>query len=211
MNADRYIESLKMGGQLEYKLTAPFRVKVPHGKSGPWKIAPMKTDVGLEYLRCARDGRPPGLGVFTKLVHKDRGIVMSDTVPEIMDLRRWLGRLEGDVLITGLGLGMALHALCKTPRPLGAGAVRSITVVEIDRHVLKLSADYYRKMDKRITIVQGDAYVWKPAKGQKFDSAWHDIWDYGGDSDLYKKIKRHYRPYMRTSGHQFCWGQSDEF
>jgi len=63
------------------------------------------------------------------------------------------------------------------------------------------------KRKKKVTIIQADAFTWKP-NGQKFDWGWHDIW-----TDLcvdilpeMTKLKRHYCRAV-TVGQQRCWDE----
>lgn len=201
---DTLLARLEQEGREAYNKTAPYRVTVPHGKRGPWTIAPFEIDFGITYLRHARDGRGPGLGVFTKLAHERRGIVMSDTVPEIRDLKACLLMLRGNILITGLGLGMVVHALTTIERY--SKHVRSITVIEKDKDVIALVGAHYRK-DKRVQIINANAYTWRPGK-RRFTCAWHDLWDDIREDNvkLFAKLRVHYKSAV-PHGKQFCWGE----
>lgn len=203
MDSHSYVAMLTSTSEEREKRYAKFRVKVPNGKSGPWRIEPFKIEMGIRYLRLVRDGRDPGLGTFTRLVHERHRVVMSDTHAEIRDLVRFLPLLDGRVLVTGLGLGMTVHALLSKP------TVTKITVIERDPHVIKLSGSTYLK-DKRVEIICADAFAWKPPKGVKFDCAWHDIWNEicGSNWPEMKRIRLHYRAVV-SAGQQFCWGQNE--
>jgi hypothetical protein len=203
MNADEYFRAIEMIGKELYDKYAPFRVKVPTGKAGPWTVRRFTPKLDLAYMRHMRDGRPPGIGVFTALNHKDRGMIMSDTCPEVDDFMRVGQNLAGHVLVTGLGIGMAVHILT-TYRPV-AKNVKSITVVEIDRQVVRLTGRFYEKSDPRVRIINADAWEWEPPPGTMFDAAWHDIWDVGGASREWRRIKARYRKWV--SGEQHCWGR----
>jgi hypothetical protein len=100
--------------------------------------------------------------------------VMSDTPTEIREHYEVIRDAEGDVLITGLGLGCIISALLVKPE------VNTITVVEIDKDVIALTAPYYDD-EERVKIVNADAIT--AAKtfydlGVYFDYAWHDIWSH---------------------------------
>lgn len=210
-HASQQVSRIEERGREVYKNYAPYRVSVPPGKSGEWTIDQFETEMGIGYLRHARDGREPGIGTFTRLTHKQYGVVMSDTAAEIDDLKWYLKELQGNVLITGLGLGMVVHALTTIPRY--SENVKSITVVEASRDVIQLSAKHYESSDPRVCVVHADAYEWLPSTvhGKKrFDSAWHDIWnDLSEDNKpLFAKMRRHYQPYMRLPKKQFCWGEA---
>lgn len=200
------VEAIRQMGISDYKATAPYRVTVPLGKSGPWTIKRFTTTFDLPYLRHFRDGRAPGLGAFTRLVHDQHGVIMSDTCAEIGDLKPYICRLKGRVLVTGLGLGMVIHILTKAPEL--KGQVKTLTVIEKDKDILKLVKKHYASSDSRVNIIHADAFEWTPPKGTKFDSAWHDIW-WSIDEDNLDEMDRlieHYRPYC-FKRQQFCWGR----
>jgi hypothetical protein len=207
MDSRRYIDGLERHGREQYKMYKPYRVRVPLRESGKWRIRSFETTMGIEYLRLARDGRPPGLGKFTALSHDGRGMVMSDTGPEIDDLRMYLGALHGHVLISGLGLGMVVHILTKCDRY--SGNVASITVLEKEADVIALSGTFYEKSDPRVKIIHADALEWTPPKGSVYDAAWHDIWDSMCEDSRPQmtSLRRRYQRYV-AKGQQFCWGQA---
>lgn len=106
--------------------------------------------------------------------------IMSDTPTEIREHELAIDGAEGDVLITGLGLGCIVSALLAKPE------VTSITVVEIDRDVIALTAPYYED-EPRVEIVNMDALgaaVLFQNEGRWFDFAWHDIWSHIADRNL---------------------------
>jgi hypothetical protein len=209
MNAHDYFSAVEAMGKEAYERYAPFRVKVPTGKSGPWTVRRFTPKLDLGYMRHMRDGRAPGLGVFTALNHKNRGMVMSDTCPEVDDFMKFGQTFQGHVLVTGLGIGMAVHIMTKY-RPV-AKNVKSITVIEIDPHIVKLTGKFYEKSDRRVTIIRADAWEWEPEPNGRgsprklFDCAWHDIWDMGGQSADWRRIKARYRRWV--CGGQYCWGR----
>jgi hypothetical protein len=206
MDSKQYISALERHGKEQYKMYAPYRVKVPLGKKGKWIVRQFETEMGIGYLRLARDGRPPGLGKFTALNYEDYGMIMSDTRPEVDDVRAFAYLLRGHVLITGLGLGMVPHMLTKVKKY--SDNVLSLTIVEVSKDVIALTGDHYRKSDERISIVHADAKTWTPPKGTKYDAAWHDIWPNICEDNRAEMsaIRRHYQRYVRA-GQQFCWGQ----
>lgn len=94
---------------------------------------------------------------------------MSDTDMERRSNARFVHRANGSVLIGGLGLGMILHPTLAKPE------VKLVTVVEQNADVIALIAPTLPR-DKRLTIVNGDIYEWKPAKGTKYDTVYFDVW-----------------------------------
>lgn len=68
--------------------------------------------------------------------------------------------------------------------------------------------DYLCRTYPKISIVQADAYSYTPAKGERFDYVWHDIWD---DLDpanlpLMAKLKR---KYAQRAAEQGAWSQRE--
>lgn len=207
MDSATYLSMLERHGKQIYLDYAPFRVNVPFNSSGPWTIKEFNTEIGLTYLRLARNNRAPGLGRFTALIHEKRGIVMSDTCAEIDDLNPYLYHLRGDVLVSGLGLGMVIHILTKVKKY--SEHLKSLTILEKDHNVIKLVGSHYSESDKRITIIEADALTWTPPRGRTYDAAWHDIWDdiCGDNRPQMTAIRRHFQRKV-AKGKQFCWGEA---
>lgn len=106
--------------------------------------------------------------------------VMSDTPTEIREHYEAIEGAHGDVVITGLGLGCIVSALLAKP------TVKTITVVEIDRDVIALTAPYYAD-NPRVKIVNMDALtaaMYFHRQDAYFDFAWHDIWSHISDRNL---------------------------
>ena len=164
---------------------AKYRSRVPDGRSGPWQVKRFTIEYGLELLRAVRDGRGCAPGEYTKLCHDQRGVVMSDTDAEISDFAGFVADARGRVLVAGLGLGVVTQAL------LDMAAVSHVTVLEIDRDVIKLVKPTLAC--DRLTVIRADARKWQPK--EKFDSAWLDIWDEicGDNADEIRSMKAHYR------------------
>jgi hypothetical protein len=140
----------------------------------------------LWYVIEGGEDRDPGYGRFVKLTDTrlDQGPWMSDTRAEIVEHMPFLKRLaklqsvqaEPTVLITGLGLGMAVRAA------LLHGASR-VDVVELDPNVVVLSGAQFQD-DPRVTIHQGDAFTASFPMPPRYDLAWHDIWPTINDLNL---------------------------
>lgn len=177
---------------------------VPAGERGPWSVKKFtlkENDVSMALVRAAVRGdrgyTPPG--PYTGLYHKGRGVVMSDTLDELMDHVAFVHRACGDILVCGLGLGVVTQALLKK-------AIASVTVLEIDPDVIALVGPHIKDPHEpsRLKIVQADARTWKPAPGVKYDYIWHDIWDtICGDN--WKDMKRQHRRYARWAVSQDSW------
>lgn len=157
---------------------------VPFGSQGPWTIDEItKYNNPLDFMSHFRSLRDDGglmhvpPGKYKRLLHKTRGIVMSNTPMEIRTNREAYYAAKGRVLINGLGMGMLLEGMLSKPE------VEYVRVIEIDPDVIALVGPHYLK-DKRVEIIQADAYEYRPATGERFNYAWHDIWDTIDDENL---------------------------
>ena len=148
---------------------------------------------------------PPGL--YTALVHQDRGLVMSDLPAEIADALPFLDYAAGQscrlrVLIAGLGLGIVPAWL------LVHASIARIDIIEIDADVIGLitrgccekGAPNKWATDPRLHIHHGDAHTWWPSPADRRGCAVHgdcvlqagttwqagffDIWDGISPSNL---------------------------
>jgi len=82
----------------------------------------------------------------------------------------------------------------------------SVTVVEKSKDVISLVAKHYLG-DHRVTIVNADAYLYKPPKGVKYDAVWHDIWDNICGDNLPEMTRLH-RKYGKRADWQGSWCRS---
>lgn len=140
-------------------------------------------------------------GAYTKLII-DRKLIMSDTPAELDDHRRFVYEAFGNILINGLGLGVVVLNLLEK-----AHFVDSITVNEINKNVIDLVSPYYK--NPKVFINNADAFIWKPPKGMKYDSIWHDIWTNICSDNLteMKKLHRRYGRWLAPNGFQMSWGR----
>jgi hypothetical protein len=159
-----------------------YQVDWPEAVHGSWAIERFeinKDAASFWNLRAAinGDGRAVRPGGYTKLVHAQRGTVMSDTPSEIGDHLEFFRELERErtkrVLIHGLGLGMAVRWALLQPH------VEHVDVVEIDDEVSRLMFPNLRPWARegRLRIHPGDALEYRFPTGARWDVAWHDIWD----------------------------------
>jgi hypothetical protein len=195
--SDREMTGLKRLLEEQGRRFAPYRSKLQPAEAGLWKIERFTIGLDLQNLRMIRDGRGCCPGEYTRLVHKRRGIMMSDTDAEIMDFLPFVNRVKGNVLVAGLGMGLVVQSLLAKPD------ITAIVVVEIDPDVIALTGSQIK--DDRLQIIRGDIYKWMPGNGVLFDYAWYDIWDEicGDNAKLMKQIKRRLREHVRK--HQACW------
>lgn len=180
----------------------------PGMKSGPWSVEKFTVNKE-EAKRFNLDvlmSRGSGLelidpGTYIRLRHANRGIVMSNTPFEQRTCYEAYHHAVGRVLVNGLGLGMVLEGMLSKPE------VTSIRVIEIDEHVIKLVGPHF-KDDKRVEIIHADALTYRPPVGEKFDFAWHDIWDtYANPDDAPQMatLGRHYN--KRVCARNAFWGR----
>ncbi len=140
-------------------------------------------------------------GSHTRLTHRGE-VVMSDTPAECRDHFPLVGHLQGNVLINGLGLGVALQGV------LDSSNVELLTVVEISEDVIQLVAGHYQKRyGDRLIVIHADALFWKPPKGTRYDTVWHDIWP-TICGDHWYEMKRLHRRYGHWCNWQGSWCRS---
>lgn len=179
------------------------RSDLPEGESGKWKVSKFtveRQDVGLSNLRSIIAGaayRQVMPGSYTRLTYGG-GVVMSDTDAEKYEHRPALAA-TGNVLVTGLGMGMVMPFLLCNP------AVTAVTVIEKSPDVIALSAAHFAH--PKLTVIQADAHEWRPPKGTVYDFCWHDIWpelcvdNLKEMASLTRKFARFGKPV------QDCWGR----
>ena len=180
-----------------------WQVNIPEGTSGAWtiqKFTVSATDAKFESMRAAfNGGRGVPEGSYTRLTYRDN-VIMSDTPDEMRDHLTAIyeaHRRGGNILVNGLGLGMVAQAM------LEKNNVETVTVIELSSDVISLVAPH---LDKRITVINADAYTWTPPKGAKYTVAWHDIWPDLCTDNLEEMSKLH-RKYGRRCGWQGSWGK----
>jgi hypothetical protein len=128
-------------------------------------------------------------GTYVKLKIND-SLYMSDTQMEKSSNRGFVRNANGDVLIAGLGIGLIIAPLLKREN------VSRITVIEKYQDVIDLVAPNFDS--EKLETVCADILEWKPAKGQKFDSIYFDIWkDVCTDNlEEINKLHRRFKSYL---------------
>ena len=149
-------------------------IVVPDGMQDHWRIETFtlsNAESEATGLRAIFKGDdyfiPPG--TYKRLM-RDNVVVMSNTPMEVRTNREFITQANGKVLINGLGLGMVLAEILKKPD------VQSVTVIEASVEVIALVAPAFQS-DPRVQIIHANAFEWQPAKDERFDVVWHDIWD----------------------------------
>ena len=88
-------------------------------------------------------------------------------------------RRGGDVLVTGLGLGMVAETILRD----GGPGVSSVTVLEISPEVIALVGPHLEALwGPRLSILSADAFAWSPPPEARYSVVWHDIWPSPFDS-----------------------------
>src|SRR5262249_20646262 len=153
-----------------------FRSEVPAGASGSWVIE--KVSIPARDYDPTTDPRPDCFkfrpGTYTCL-RRDATQFITDLYDEWWTQSEGIFqavRRGGDVLVTGLGLGLVAEAML---RP--GSNVQRVTVVELSPDVVRLVKPYLEgRYAGRIEIVEADAFTWKPPQQRRFTVGWHDIW-----------------------------------
>lgn len=172
---------------------------------GDWAL--VSVDLPDRPYDPAADPRPAAFhfrpGRYTEL--RRGGVTfMTDLYNEWWTQREAMIRARsvgGDVLITGLGLGMVVEAILATPAP---APVRSITVLEQSADVIGLvAAHLHEQFGERVCILEADAYSWVPESGRMFDTVWHDIWPDPDAPEVDQQIqalRAHHQAWSRWQG-----------
>jgi len=179
-------------------------VGIPEGQVGPWRVerwVMTETDAWASSLRAALNPQRPyravPVGTYTKLTHNG-STIMSDTPDELRDFQMAVLNAKGHILINGLGLGCVVISCLRRPE------VETATVIEIDPNVIALIGPHI--IDDRLTIINGDAFQYKPPKGQRYQMVWHDIWDTICSDNLPQMHQLH-RKYGRRTDWQGSWSR----
>lgn len=138
-------------------------------------------------------------GTYTSL-HIGNVLVMSDTPDEIFDHLLAIRLAQGRCLVHGLGIGVVLQGM------LMKEEVEHVTVVEINPDVIGLVGPHYveRFGEERLSIIQGDAFTWKPEPGVRYEVVWHDVWNYITKDNL-PEMKTLHRRFGRRAEWQGSW------
>lgn len=180
---------------------------IKEGKVGDWSVEHFKiskTEAALYLISCYGSYEiPPAPGEYTRLMHKKRGLIMSDTRQELFDLYDFIKSVKQYrtrlIHINGLGLGI----FAKAALDLGC----CVQVIEIDPDVVELVGSQISPLfPDTLEIIQADALEWKPPKGLTFGVVWHDIWDVAS-IDNWEEYKLLMRRYGRKTSWQGAWAR----
>jgi len=177
-------------------------ISIPDGSIGDYTVETFvvsEKDAQFENMRAmfSFGSRPIDPGTYKRLT-RGHTTVMSNTPCEIDDHREFIYKSEdtgGDILMNGLGLGVALTAILKFKN------INSVTIVEKSKEVIDLVGMFYAQ-DDRVKIINNDAFDYKPTK--RFTVVWHDIWDNICADNLIGMHKLH-RKYGKRTDWQGSW------
>lgn len=181
-------------------------VNVLDGRSGEWAVETFEIDekgAATENIYSAIHGighRGVRPGIYKRLV-RGKETIMSNTPAEVQDCRGGVHQAHGDVLISGLGLGVILTQILKKPE------VKTVTIIEKSEDVIKLVAPSFES-DKRVKIIHADALEYKPRRGEKYDVVWHDIWD-NICADNLPEMRTLHKKYRHRAGWQNSWCKAE--
>lgn len=149
-------------------------IDVPDGESGDWKVDTFTVSeekarsINMRATSFSVGGRTAQPGTYKRLSYAGN-IIMTNTPSELRDFSYFVHRATGRVLMNGLGLGVTLKAVLEKPE------VTAAIIIEKSTDVIDLVANTYNK-DPRVSIIEADAFEYKPPKGVRYDCVWHDVW-----------------------------------
>jgi spermidine synthase len=155
----------------------PMHEVVPEGSQGVAAIRHFtvsKADSQFTAIRAFQhpDAYVPAGNYCELRVHG--GIMMTDTSMEKRSNYEIVRFAQGDVFIAGIGIGMILLPILEKPE------VTSVTVIEKYPEVVALVEEHIRKAAgenaSKLKVIVGDVFEYKPAKGEKYDTIYFDIW-----------------------------------
>lgn len=199
--------------------TLPFHL--PEGKRGQWRVTVKEHKVGekltiVSMRNAIFMGLKPASAICDRPIYTHwleqrgggrNGTWMTSMPQEIEQHERQLKNFHGDVLVGGLGLGVAVALLDRNPR------VESIMVVELSKSVIDLVHPHVPET-KALFVIQQCLYKrLRELKKLKvtFDCAFFDIWCPTGQSVL----DEHVIPLRRLSRDIIsqdkieCWNESE--
>lgn len=116
-------------------------------------------------------------------LHYSGGCWMTDVPAEQAQMRSICAQATGNVLVAGLGLGLAVKILLSNP------AVKTVTTVEVSMDVIHLVWPHTLGRHKsKSMIVHGDAFEFFDQTSCRYDSVVLDIWQGDGEATLVETV-----------------------
>ncbi len=182
---------------------------LPEGQSGDWVLERFfvpEITPEQQQADCRPDWAKSPPGVYTRLrqFHED---FMTDLFDEWSTQKIAMEQaLErgGSVLTTGLGLGMLVESILRTP----GCSVEKITVIEQSPDVIRLVAPHLQaKYGERLEIINADAFCWQIPSNHKFSVVWHDIWPNPAAPQVAAEMTQLHQHYQKHCEWQGCWAR----
>ena len=127
-------------------------------------------------------------------------IWMSVTQLELATIEAPLSEARGDVLTSGLGMGVFAQLAIRDP------AVTSITIVEAEQEIIDLFSDYVDH--PRVTIIHARLEDYVASTPPAFDYAFIDLWPFCNDSFYHETtIRQLCHRVMRPHSQLSVWMQ----
>jgi len=186
------------------KMSEYFQAEMEHGEAHLVPFEVSKSDSDFSKLRACnpndRNAYVPE-GRYIKLL-VDGVLMMSDTPMEQDTMRPFLDNACGDVLIGGLGLGIA--TLCAERNQY----VKSITVIEKSEDVIRLIAKHV-PFATTTRFIHGS--VFDLHTDDHYDTIYMDIWPNicTDNLDGMTKLRKMYLPLLKKRGWFGCWEEDE--
>lgn len=186
---------------------APTLKPIPAGQAGDFSVIhrTLPAYAPLKFFR--KEVSWPQPRKFTILQQGYNNVWMSDTPQETVAMAQAAEKMHGDVLATGLGLGVFQRCLPE--------AVTSCLTIEMQAEVVSLVWEHVQRKDLRQSLVVGDA---KEAlsgmfnqSDQRFDFVFLDTWD-SGDYEQLPWVNWHVRAaqkLLKRGGRVHAWAQAN--
>lgn len=133
--------------------------------------------------------------------------MMTDTFEEWSSQRPGMARAcreGGKVLVSGLGLGVVVDSMLRTP----GSRVAHVTVVEASADVIRLvGPSLEARHGEQLEIAHGDALTWTPPAGAHYTVGWHDIWPNPYDPRVLAEMDRLEERFASYCAWQGCWAR----
>lgn len=130
------------------------------------------TDINMFNLDIPHKDFKKKPGTYCRLMGGSR-YIMDDSLFREHGYEPFLKAARGNILIVGLGLGMALESVLKEPE------VASVTVLEEERNLIKLMGPYFEDSAVPLRMIKGSLFgdftKLMPQQGRFFDTVLIDI------------------------------------
>lgn len=163
---------------------------LPEMKIGEYRVAHKTYQPEFRFDMLGRGGyvRFDSKIVLRMLFHKDM-LWMSDSPSEIEDMERLAERVNGKVLVAGLGMGLLTEILARNPE------VHAADVIEISPEIVEMVSPF---LSGKVSVAVADFREWLEQADGDYDAVILDIWselnldDLNDRFDLWLACKRRF-------------------